>query len=213
MEGDLAPLPALVDLVHRHGAFLLTDDAHAFGLVGPTGRGAAEHFGIDPESIDIRIGSLSKAIPAVGGFAAVDASIAILLRYISQGRVFSAAMTPPDAGAALAAIRILEREPERVRLLQRNAAVFRSALARRDLDTFESETAIVPVKVGDRMRTLSAASALLDRGVYVNPIIAPGVRPGSERLRCLVTIGHSEDDLEYAAAAISDAIDAKASAT
>jgi glycine C-acetyltransferase len=213
MEGHLAALPALVDLVHRHGAFLLADEAHAFGLVGPTGRGAAEHFGIDPGSIDIRIGSLSKAIPAVGGFAAVDASIAILLRYVSQGRVFSAAMTPPDAGAALAAIRILEREPERVRNLQRNAGVFRSALARRELDTFGSETAIVPVRVGDRMRTLTAAAALLDRGVYVNPIIVPGVRPGSERLRCLVTIGHSEDDLEYAAAAIGDVIDAEGSPT
>jgi len=206
MEGHLAPLPGLVELVHRHGAFLLVDEAHAFGLIGPTGRGSAEHFGIDPGSIDIRIGSLSKAIPAVGGFAAVDASIAILLRYVSQGRVFSAAMTPPDAGAALAAIQILEQEPERVRRLHRSAAVFRSALLRRDLHTFGSETAIVPVRVGNRMQTLVAASALLERGVYVNPIIAPGVRSGSERLRCLVTIGHSEDDLEYAAAAIGDVL-------
>jgi glycine C-acetyltransferase len=204
MEGDLAPLPALTELARRHGAFLLADEAHALGLVGPTGRGAAEHFGIDPESIDIRIGSLSKAIPASGGFAAVDASIAILLRYVSQGRAFSAAMTPPDAGAALAAIQILEQEPERIQHVQRNAAVFRSALARCNLDTFGSETAIVPVRVGDRMRTLAAASALLDRGVYVNPIIAPGVHSGSERLRCLVSTAHSEEDLEYAAAAIGD---------
>ena len=209
MEGHLAPLPALVDLARRHGAFLLADEAHAFGLVGPTGRGAAEHFAIDPGSIDIRIGSLSKAIPAIGGFAAVDASIAILLRYVSQGRAFSAAMTPPDAGAALEAVRILEKEPERVRLLQRNASVFRSELTRSDLDTFGSETAIVPVRVGDRMRTLTTASTLLERGVYVNPIIAPGVPSGRERLRCLVTAAHSEDDLKFAAATIGEVLDSK----
>src|SRR5262249_46466916 len=121
MEGCLAPLPELLALVHRHGTFLLADEAHALGVLGPGGRGAAEHFGLDPRSIDIRIGTLSKAIPAVGGFAAVDPTIAALLRYVSPGRVFSAAMTPPDVGAALAAIEILEQEPERVARVQHNA--------------------------------------------------------------------------------------------
>ncbi len=161
---------------------------------------------MDPASIDIRVGTLSKAIPAVGGFAAVDASIAVLLRYVSHGRLFSAAMTPPDVGAALAAIEILEREPDRVARLQRNAACFRSALTRQGLDTFGSETAIVPVRVGDRRRALAAAAALLERGVYVNPIIPPGVPTGTERLRCCVTAGHSEADLEYAAAAIGEVV-------
>jgi 8-amino-7-oxononanoate synthase len=208
MEGCLAPLPELLALVHRHGAFLLADEAHAFGVLGSTGRGAAEHFGLDPTSIDIRVATLSKAIPAVGGFAAVDPSIAALLRYVSPGRVFSAAMTPPDVGAALAGIEILEQEPERVGRLQRKAALFRSALTRRGLDTFRSETAIVPIRIGDRMRTLAAAAALLERGVYVNPIIPPGVPPGTERLRCFVTAGHREADLEYAAAAIGEVLDA-----
>jgi glycine C-acetyltransferase len=213
MEGHLAPLPALVEIVRRHGAYLLADEAHAFGVLGSSGRGATEHFGIDPAAIDIRIGTLSKALSAVGGFAAVDASIAIVLRYASHASIHSAAMTPPDVGAALAAVDILEREPERVARLQHNAAFFREALARRGLDTFGSESAVIPVRVGERVRTLAAASALLERGVFVNAVIPPGVQPGTERLRCFVTVGHSESDLEYAAAAIGDVLGVGPSAT
>jgi len=206
MEGHLAPLPELVEIVHRHGAFLLADEAHALGVLGSGGRGATEHFGLDPAMIDIRIGTLSKALSAVGGFAAVDASIAIVLRYASRASIHSAAMTPPDVGAALAAVDILEREPERVAKLRSNAAFFRSALARRCLDTFGSESAVIPIRVGERLRTLAAASALLERGVFVNAVIPPGVHPGTERLRCFVTVGHKESDLEYAAEAISDVL-------
>jgi len=206
MEGHLAPLPELVEVVRRHGAYLLADEAHAFGVLGATGRGATEHFGIDPASIDIRIGTLSKALSAVGGFAAVHPSIAMVLRYGSHASIHSAAMTPADVGAALAAVKILEQEPERVSRLQRNAAFFRAALAQRGLDTFGSETAVIPIRVGERVRTLAAASALLERGVFVNAVIPPGVHPGTERLRCFVTVGHSEDDLEYSAASIGEVL-------
>ena len=206
MEGHLAPIPELVDLVRRHGAFLLADEAHSIGVVGRTGRGVCEHFGIEPRAIDIRIGTLSKAIPSVGGFAAVHAHVGALLRYSSHARVFSAAMTPPDAAAALAGLEILEREPERVTRLRQNAATFRARLAEHGMDTFGSETAIVPVRVGDVLRTLSTAHSLLDRGVYVNPILSPGVPVGSERLRCFVTATHSEEDLLLAADTIADVV-------
>jgi 8-amino-7-oxononanoate synthase len=206
MEGHLAPLPELVELVRRHGSYLLADEAHAFGVLGATGRGATEHFGIDPASIDIRIGTLSKALSAVGGFAAVDPSIAMVLRYGSHASIHSAAMTPADVGAALAAVQIVEEEPERVARLQRKAAFFRTALARRGLDTFGSETAVIPIRIGERIRTLAAAAALLERGVFVNAVIPPGVHPGTERLRCFVTVGHSEDDLEYSAASIGEVL-------
>jgi 8-amino-7-oxononanoate synthase len=206
MEGQIAPLPDLTDLVHRHGAFLLADEAHAFGVLGRRGRGAVEHFGLDPTAIDLRIGTLSKAIPAVGGFVASDPGIVAMLRYTSAGRVFSAAMTPPDVAAALAAIDILEKEPERVARLQRNAALFRAALAGAGLDTMGSEAAIVPVWMGDREATLAAALALLARGVYVNAILAPGVLAGTERLRCFVTAAHREADLKYAADAIAEVV-------
>ena len=204
MEGRIAPLPELIELVHRHGAFLLADEAHAFGVLGPRGRGAVEHFGLHPAAVDLRIGTLSKAIPAVGGFVASDPSIVAMLRYTSAGRVFSAAMTPPDVAAALAAIDILDREPERVARLQRNAALFRTALVGTGLDTMGSEAAIVPVLVGDPEATLAAALALLARGVYVNAILPPGVPAGTERLRCFVTASHHEVDLKRAADTIAE---------
>ena len=206
MEGHLAPIPELVDLVHRHGAFLLADEAHSIGVVGRTGRGVCEHFGIDPRAIDIRIGTLSKALPSVGGFAAVHAHVGAILRYSSHARVFSAAMTPPDAAAALAGLEILAREPERVARLQQSASLFRSRLAGHGLDTFASETAVVPVRVADRLATLAIAHALLERGVYVNPILSPGVPVGSERLRCFITATHSESDLLQAADTIADVV-------
>jgi len=204
MEGRIAPLPELSKLVHRHGAYLLADEAHSFGVLGRRGRGAVEHFGLDPAAVDLRIGTLSKAIPAVGGFVASDPAIVAMLRYTSAARVFSAAMTPPDAAAALAAIDILDREPDRVARLQSNAALFRTALAVAGLDTMGSEAAIVPVLVGDREATLAAALALLARGVYVNAILPPGVPPGTERLRCFVTAAHREVDLKQAADAIAE---------
>jgi glycine C-acetyltransferase len=206
MEGDIAPLPQLVALARRHDAFLLADEAHAFGVLGEHGRGAVEHFGLDPAAVDLRIGTLSKAFPGFGGFAAADAAVTGLLRYTSAARVFSTAMTPPDAAAAAAALDVLEREPERVRRVQRNAALFRSALARAGIDTMGSETPIVPVWIGDRTATLEAASALLNRGIFVNAIISPGVPEGAERLRCLVTASHVESDLAGAAEIIGEIV-------
>jgi 8-amino-7-oxononanoate synthase len=206
MEGHLAPIPQLIGLARRHDAFLLADEAHSIGVLGRTGRGVVEHFGVDPNAIDIRIGTMSKAIPSVGGFAATQSSVGALLRYSAHARVFSAAMTPADAGAALAGVEILDSEPERVQRLQENAALFRSLLLREDLHIFDSETAVVPVRVGNRLATLESARALLDRGVYVNPILAPGVAPGSERLRCFVTSSHSQSDLRYAAQCIGEVV-------
>jgi 7-keto-8-aminopelargonate synthetase-like enzyme len=199
MEGHIAPLPELAALARCHGAFLLADEAHAFGVLGPRGRGATEHFHLGPDDVDLRIGTLSKAIPSVGGFVAADPAVIALLRYSSAARVFSAAMTPGDVGAALAAIGILQDEPDRVARLQRRATVFRSALAACGLDTMASEAAIVPVLIGERWATLTAASRLLERGVYANAIVAPGVPPGTERLRSFVTAGHAEADLVQAA--------------
>jgi glycine C-acetyltransferase len=206
MEGHLAPIRELVDLVHQHGVFLLADEAHSIGVMGKTGRGICEHFDIDPRTIDIRIGTLSKAIPSVGGFAAVPTSVGAILRYSSHARVFSAAMTPADAAAALAGVEILTGQPERVVRLQRNAAFFRARLGEHGLDTFGSQSAVVPVRVGNRLATLDTAHALLERGVYVNAILSPGVPAGSERLRCFVTSAHDPSDLLVAADTIADVV-------
>jgi 7-keto-8-aminopelargonate synthetase-like enzyme len=132
--------------------------------------------------------------------------VGAILRYSSHARVFSAALTPPDAAAALAGVEILAREPERVTRLQRNAAFFRDRLIDYGLDIFGSESAVVAVRVGDRLATLDAARTLLERGVYVNAILSPGVPAGSERLRCFVSSAHDPSDLIAAADTIADVV-------
>jgi 8-amino-7-oxononanoate synthase len=206
MEGHIAPLPEIIEVAHRHEAFVLADEAHAIGVLGAHGAGSVEHFGLDPTLIDIRTGTLSKAIPAVGGFVAAAADVVALLRYASHGALFSAALTPMDVAAAKAAIDILASEPERVARVRDNARLLRGELEQRGWDTIGSETAIVPVRVGERMMTLEAALRLLDRGVYVNPVISPGVPEGAERLRCFVTAGHAAGDLQSAADAIHETL-------
>jgi len=206
MEGHIAPLPDLVEVTRTYEAFLLVDDAHAIGVVGRTGKGTFEHFGIDPDAIDIRVGTLSKAIPAVGGFVATRPDVAMVLRYASHGTLYSAPVTPADVAACIAAIDIMQREPERVRALQEKAATFRAELSKRGLNTLGSQTAIVPIWTGNQDVTLAAAAALLRRGVYVNPVIHPGIRRGTERLRCFVMATHTGADLEYAADAIGSTL-------
>ena len=191
MNGHICPLPEVASLTRSHGAFLFVDDAHAIGVLGAHGRGTVEHFGLDPELIDIRIGTLSKALPAVGA-------------------LYSAAMTPPDVAVAMAAMEILGSDADLVERLRRNASFFRDALQRRGLDILGSQTAIVPIRIGDSRATLDVAAALLKRGIFVNPVIYPAVPKGAERLRCFVMASHSTADLEYAAAGIEETVNADA---
>ena len=202
-------LPGLLYLF-SHGAFLFVDDAHAIGVLGAHGRGTVEHFGLAPELIDIRVGTLSKALPAVGGFALTQRDVAVLLRYTSHGALYSAAMTPPDVAVAMAAMEILGSDADLVERLRRNASFFRDALQRRGLDILGSQTAIVPIRIGDSRATLDVAAALLKRGIFVNPVIYPAVPKGAERLRCFVMASHSTADLEYAAAGIEETVNADA---
>ncbi|TMA70999.1 MAG: aminotransferase class I/II-fold pyridoxal phosphate-dependent enzyme [Deltaproteobacteria bacterium] len=210
MNGHICPLPEVASLTRSHGAFLFVDDAHAIGVLGAHGRGTVEHFGLDPELIDIRIGTLSKALPAVGGFALTQRDVAVLLRYTSHGALYSAAMTPPDVAVAMAAMEILGSDADLVERLRRNASFFRDALQRRGLDILGSQTAIVPIRIGDSRATLDVAAALLKRGIFVNPVIYPAVPKGAERLRCFVMASHSTADLEYAAAGIEETVNADA---
>jgi glycine C-acetyltransferase len=206
MDGDVVPLAALVELVHRHRAFLMVDDAHAIGVLGERGRGTAEHCAVDPTAIDIRVGTLSKAIPSVGGFAIARPDVTALLRYASHGALYSAALSIADVSAATAAVRIMDDDPSPVARLKEGASLFRHRLRSAGLDVMNSESAIVPVLIRDTRATLEAASELLARGVYVNPVIYPGVPYGSERLRCFVSAAHTRADLGYAASQINDVV-------
>jgi 8-amino-7-oxononanoate synthase len=178
----------------------MVDDAHALGVLGRRGFGSAEHAGIDPSEVDIWMGTLSKSLVSCGGYIAGKRALIHYLKRRVPGFVFSVGMAPSAAAAALAALRILEAEPERVGRLNRNAALFRDLLREGGLDTGGSiGAAIVPVITGSSIRAGKLAAALFARGVNAPPILYPAVPERAARLRFFVTFGHSETQLREAA--------------
>lgn len=204
MDGDIAPLPALREVCDEHGALLMVDEAHALGNIGRTGRGIEEHFG-HTAAADITVGTLSKAIPSVGGYAAGPELLIQHLRYNARPFVFSAALPAPQAAAALAAVRILRAEPERVAHTQRLAARLRTSLTEAGFDTGHSESAVIPVIVGSSERAYALASACRREGVIGIPVATPAVPNGHARLRIAVTAVHSEADVDVAAKSLAAA--------
>ncbi len=198
MDGDICCLPEIVRLKREYGAMLMVDEAHSFGVLGATGRGVDEHFGIATDEVDIWMGSLSKAIPANGGFLAASRALVIYLQHEVAPFVFSAALCPAAAATACAALRVLQAEPSRLETVRRNAHVLRSGLAELGYDTAESETPIVPVVIGDDVATWKAARRLLDEDVLATPIVFPAVAPKACRLRLCAMASHTENDLEQA---------------
>src|SRR5262245_28165459 len=198
MDGDTCPLPALVDLKRRYDAFLLVDEAHALGALGATGRGVHEHFGVDADAADVWTGSLSKAVPSNGGFIAGRRDVILFLQHTAAPFAFSAALAPAAAGAALEALRVARREPERLDALRRNADTLRAGLRARGYDTGNSTSAIVPVLVGEDVAAWMLARRLFDEGALVSPVVHPAVRRGAARLRLCATAAQTAADLEEA---------------
>ena len=198
MDGDICPLPELVELKRRYDAFLLVDEAHALGVLGDTGRGVHEHFGMAADEIDIWTGSLSKAIPSNGGFLAGRRDLIVYLQHAAAPFWFSAALGPAAAAAALESLRVLRREPERLETLRRNAETLRAGLAARGHDTGDSISAIVPVMVGAEVATWELARRLFDEGVLASAVVYPAVPRGAARLRLCATAAQSAADLEEA---------------
>ncbi len=196
MDGDEAPLADLIALKDRYGAFLLVDEAHSIGAVGATGRGICEAQDIDPTSIDILTGSLSKAIPSSGGFVAGSLPLRIYIQHGSAPYIFSAAMTPANAAAALEAIRIIQDEPQHVRRLHENSRRLRDGLRELGLPTGPSTTPVIPVLLGDEWRAYHWARQLLARGVFVSAVTYPAVSPGLARLRLCATAAHRPEQFD-----------------
>jgi len=200
MNGDVPDLAAFVAVARRHRAWLMVDDAHALGVLGPRGFGSAEHVGIDPGDVDIWMGTLSKTLVSCGGYIAGKRELIYRLKRLVPGFVFSVGMAPPAAAAALAALRILEAEPERVTRLNRNTTLFLNLLREGDLDTGNSiGAAIVPVITRSSIRAGKLAAALFARSINAPPILYPAVPERAARLRFFVTAGHSEAQLREAA--------------
>lgn len=197
MDGDLPDLPAFVDLARRYGAWLMVDEAHALGVVGATGRGVAEHFGVDPSEVDIWMGTLSKSLASCGGYIAGRAEIVDYLRVSAPGFVYSVGLSPPLAAAALAALEVLESEPERVRALNGAAGAFLASAKAAGLDTGRSQGfGIVPVITGGSIAAARLSQALFEAGVNVQPILYPAVPERSARLRFFLSCEHRSDQIE-----------------
>ena len=198
MDGDICPLADLVELKRRYGAFLVVDEAHALGVLGSTGRGVHEHFGIAASAVDVWTGSLSKAVPSNGGFLAGGRDLIVYLQHVTAPFWFSAALCPSAVGAALAALRVARREPGRLEALRRNAGTLRAGLRARGYDTGNSTSAIVPVLLGDEVATWQLARRLFGEGVLVSAVVHPAVPRGSARLRLCATAAQSPADLDEA---------------
>jgi 8-amino-7-oxononanoate synthase len=200
MDGDVPDLPAFVTAARRHGAWLMVDEAHALGVLGPRGFGSADRFGIDPGAVDIWMGTLSKTLVSCGGYIAGRRALIDYLKLAAPGFVFSVGMAPPAAAAALAALRLLGREPERVRRLNDRAALFLRLLQEGGLDVGGSIGAgIVPVITGSSIRAGRLAQALFARGVNVPPILYPAVPERAARLRFFLSAAHSEAQIRETA--------------
>ena len=204
MDGDIADLPRLLELRNRYGFWLMVDEAHALGVLGKTGRGTFEHFDIDPQEVDIWMGTLSKTTSSCGGYIAGSQALADILKAEAGGFVYSVGLAPVLAAAAKAGLEILRSEPERTEKLHRNGALFLEEARKAGLDTGLSVGfSVVPVLVGDSLRAVQLSNELLDDGVNALPIIHPAVPEGQARLRFFITCNHTEEQIRHAVEATS----------
>lgn len=206
-EGDAPDLAAFVTVAARHRALCFVDEAHSLGVLGATGRGACEHAGIDPRAVGVLMGTLSKALGSAGGYIAGPSALIQYLRYTAPGFVYSVGMAPACAAAALAALRKLRAEPERVTRLHANAALFRRLARARDLDVGEPEHgAVIPLYVDPPQRCLALISRLRERGVGAGPMIPPAVAPGTSRIRFFMSSDFTAEQLHRAVDIIAEEI-------
>lgn len=203
MDGDVMDLPRTHELCRRYGARLMVDEAHSIGALGATGHGIEEHFDMIG-SIDLKMGTLSKSIPSVGGYLAGDHDLVDYQRHFSRPFIFSAALPPAQTAAALAAFDVIEDEPWRVEQLHRVQGRYSDGLKAQGWDTMDATTCVVPVLVGDEEKTMDLTRMLFDRGVFVCPIVHPAVPRGTDRLRTCLMATHTDEDIDQALDAFAE---------
>lgn len=207
MDGDLPGLPRLIDIKTRHKVFLMVDEAHALGVLGKTGRGSAEHFGIDPRQVDIWMGTLSKTLAGCGGFIAGERALVEHLKYAAPGFVYSVGISPPLAAASLEALKIMLAEPERAARLQARGQQFLALARQQGIDTGLSQGfAITPAIVGSSLKAVKLSNALFERGINVQPIIYPAVEERAARLRFFVSSMHTEAQVQTTVEALASVL-------
>jgi glycine C-acetyltransferase len=198
MDGDIGPLPALVEIAERHGAIMMIDDAHSSGVLGRNGRGTVDHFGLHGR-VDVQVGTLSKAIGVLGGYVCGTKDLIEFLYHRARPFLFSTSHPPAVAAACLAAFDILEKEPERIEKLWENTRRFKSTLKGAGFNTGESETPITPILVGEAKTAHAYSAALFEKGLLATGIGFPTVPEGKARIRTIVTATHTSEMLDRAA--------------
>ncbi len=196
MDGDYPELPELVRVKKRHKALLMVDEAHSIGTMGQGGHGICEHYDVDPREIDLLMGTLSKAFGSCGGYIAGCKEVVKYLKYTAPGFVFSVGISPPNAAAALAAIRKIERDPQRVHQIQSRSKLFLQTAKAHRLDTgLSNNTPVVPVIIGNSIKALLLSRNLFKRGINVQPILHPAVEEKAARLRFFITARHTDEQI------------------
>lgn len=195
MEGDLAPLPKIVELKKKYGARLMVDDAHGAGILGAGGRGTSEHFGVE-DDVDLIMTTFSKSFASLGGVIAGPRKVLDWVKHKSRALIFSASMTPASVAAALKALEIIQTEPQRRERLWEITRKMRTAYQAMGFDTGTSETPIIPLVIGDDMRTFGFWKALLDAGLFTNPVRMPAVPPGQQLIRTSYMATHTDAQLD-----------------
>ena len=197
MSGEICKLPEIVALAKKYGARVMVDDAHGLGVVGEHGRGTAEHFGLENE-VDIYMGTFSKSLASLGGYMAAKKEVCEYVRHVSRPFIFCASITPANVACATAALRILKREPERVKNLKNISSYMREGLKREGINIIESQTPIIPIYTYSDARTFVACKKLFERGVYVNPVVSPATPVGMSLIRTSYTATHTEEQMDRA---------------
>jgi glycine C-acetyltransferase len=197
MDGDVIDLPSVSRLCRNYGAWLMVDEAHSVGVLGRTGHGIEEHFNLPADTVDIKMGTLSKAIPSVGGYIACNRERWDYLCHQARGYIYSAALPPSAAAAAIAAFDVIEEEPERVQRLHDNSNYFAGLLREAGFSHLQSVTAIFPIICGEDYQAWRLARFCQRRGIYVQAIPYPVVPKGTARLRAAVSASHTRQDLDY----------------
>lgn len=206
MSGDICNLPRIVDLAQKYQARVMVDDAHGLGVIGEGGRGTASYFGLE-DKVDIYMGTFSKSLASLGGYMAGNSDVVEYVKHTSRPYIFSASMTPANVCCANKALDILKAEPERVQRLADISSYMRTKLKEKGVDIIESKTPIIPIYTYQDYKTFVACKLLLERGVYVNPVVSPATPVGQSLLRTSYTANHTKELMDEASTKIKEVID------
>ena len=206
MSGEICNLPEIVRLAKKYGARVMVDDAHGLGVLGKHGRGTAEHFGLE-DDVDIIMGTFSKSLASLGGYMAAKKRVIEYVKHTSRPYIFSASITPASIGCARESLRILKEEPSRVQDLKDISNYMREGLKKRGINIIESETPIIPIYVYEDEKAFVACKMLLERGVYVNPVVSPATPVGQALLRTSYTATHTREQMDKAMNAIKEVLE------